>query len=210
MKLYPRSTGSERQSFCQAGASSFSHKLTLEADMNFHEGDSVMHWTHGLGKVVRMETMALSGEKILYYAIQIGDMTVWVPADDMLETRLRIPTDAAEFKRLMDILTHPGESLPVDRFARKKLLLDWLQDGSVEALFRVIRSLSTYRHFHPLNEDDQAFLKRTRRALLGEWSFIMSIPLAEAEHELQHLLVYHSSRIQEEQVEELKAGKQPA
>jgi RNA polymerase-interacting CarD/CdnL/TRCF family regulator len=177
--------------------------------MNFHEGDSVMHWTHGLGTVVRLETKTLSGEKILYYAIQIGDMTVWVPADDMLETRLRIPTGATEFKRLMDILTHPGESLPVDRFARKKLLLEWLKDGCAETLFRVIRSLSTHRHFHPLNEDDQALLKRSRRALLGEWSFIMSIPLAEAEHELQHLLASHSSQIQE-QLEELEASKQPA
>jgi RNA polymerase-interacting CarD/CdnL/TRCF family regulator len=177
--------------------------------MNFHNGDSVMHWTHGLGKIVRLEAMTLSGEKILYYAIQIGDMTVWVPADDMLETRLRPPTDAAEFKRLTDILSHPGEPLPVDRFERKKLLLDWLKDGRAETLFRVIRSLSTYHHFHPLNEDDQAFLKRSRNALLGEWSFTMSIPLKQAEHELQHLLASHSSQI-EEYSGELEAQRQPA
>ena len=165
--------------------------------MNFHEGDSVMHWTHGLGKVVQLEEMTLSGEKILYYAIQIGDMTVWVPEDDKLETRLRLPTRAAEFKRLMGILSRPGEPLPVERFERKKLLLAWLKDGCAKTLFRVIRSLSTYRHFHPLNDDDQALLKRSRHALLGEWSFIMSIPLAQAEHELQHLLASHSSQIQE-------------
>ena len=165
--------------------------------MNFHDGDSVMHWTHGLGKVVQLEEMTLSGEKILYYAIQIADMTVWVPADDKLETRLRLPTRAAEFKKLMGVLSGAGEPLPVDRFERKKLLLEWLKDGCAETLFRVIRSLSTYRHFHPLNEDDQAFLKRSRHALLGEWSFIMSITLAQAEHELQHLLASHSSQIQE-------------
>ena|SRR5687768_11901272 len=174
--------------------------------MNFHEGESVMHWTHGLGKVVRLETMTLSGENTLYYAVQIGDMTVWVPADDLLETRLRIPTDAAEFKRLMDILTDSGESLPVDRFERKKLLLEWLKDGCAETLFRVIRSLSTYGHFHQLNEDDRAFLKRSRYALLGEWSLIMSVSPAEAEYELQHLLASHSSRIQEHP-EELTAER---
>jgi len=174
--------------------------------MNFHEGDSVMHWTHGLGEVVQLEEMTLSGDKILYYAIQIGDMTVWVPADDKLETRLRLPTHAAEFKGLMGILSGAGEPLPVDRFQRKKLLLEWLKDGCAETLFRVIRSLSTYRHFHPLNEDDQALLKRSRHALLGEWSFIMSIPLAQAEHELQHLLASHSSQIQEHP-EELAAER---
>lgn len=164
--------------------------------MDFHEGDSVMHWMHGLGKVVRLEAMALSGEETLYYVIQIGDMTVWVPADDKLESRLRPPTRAAEFKKLMGILSRPGEPLPVDRFERKKMLLAWLKDGSAEALFRVIRSLSTHRHSHPLNEDDQTLLKRSRHALLEEWSFTMSIPLAQAEHELQHLLA-SSSQIHE-------------
>lgn len=175
--------------------------------MNFHNGDSVMHWTHGLGKVVRLEVMTLSGGEILYYAIQIDDMTIWVPADDRLETRLRFPTVAAEFRRLMDILSHPGEPLPANSYERKKLLLEWLLDGRAETLFRVIRSLATYRHFHPLNEGDQALLKRSRNALLGEWSFTLSITLAQAEHELQHLLASHSSRI-EQHSEELELEKQ--
>ena len=118
--------------------------------MNIHEGDAVMHWTHGLGKVVQLEERTLSGEALQYYAIQIGDMTVWVPADDMLETRLRLPTHTAEFKRLMGILSHPGEALPVDRRERKTLLMEWLKDGRTESLFRVIRSLATYRQHHNL------------------------------------------------------------
>jgi RNA polymerase-interacting CarD/CdnL/TRCF family regulator len=174
-----------------------------EAHMKFHQGDSVMHWTHGLGRVVQLEERVLSGEKILYYAIEIGDMTVWVPADDMLETRLRFPTKAAEFKKLMGILSGPGEPLPVDRLERKRLVLERLKDGSTESLLRVIRSLSTHRHLHPLNDNDQALLKRSRNMLLGEWSLAMSIPLEQAEHELQHMLASHSSRI-EEQPQELE------
>lgn len=156
--------------------------------MKIQEGDTVMHWTHGLGKVVRLEERALSGEVILYYAIQIGEMTVWVPADDMLETRLRLPTDAAEFKSLMGILSEPGEPLPENRRERKTLLVEWLKDGHTESRFRVIRSLVTYRQDHPLNADEQALLKRTKNALLAEWSCSMSIPVPQAEHELHHLL----------------------
>lgn len=177
--------------------------------MNFHNGDSVMHWTHGLGTILRLEAMTLSGENTLYYAIQIGSLTVWVPADELLESRLRLPTDAAEFEKLTQILSHPGERLPAERFERKKLLLKWLENGRSESLFRVIRSLVTYRGFHTLNDEDQAILKRTRHALLGEWSFSMSIPLAQAEHDLQHLLASPSSRIQE-YPEEIEAEKQPA
>ena len=165
--------------------------------MNFNKGDSVMHWTHGLGEIVQLEERTLAGEKILYYAIQIGDMTIWVPADDMVETRLRLPTNANEFKRLMGILSGAGERLPSDRLERKRLLLEWLKDGRTESLFRVIRSLSTHRYLHPLNGNDEALLKRSRKVLLGEWCFSMSIPLAQAENELQHLLVSYSSQIRE-------------
>ena len=160
--------------------------------MNIQEGDTVMHWTHGLGKVVRLEERALSGEIILYYAIQIGDMTVWVPADEMLEARLRFPTQAAEFKRLMDTLSQPGEPLPENRRERKALLVEWLKDGRAESRVRVIRSLVTYRQIHPLNADEQALLKRSKNVLLAEWSCAMTIPLAQAETELHHLLRVHT------------------
>ena len=156
--------------------------------MKIHEGDSVMHWTHGLGKVVRLEERALSGQAIMYYAIQIGDMTVWVPADDMLETRLRLPTRAADFKKMLGILSTPGDPLPIDRRERKTLLMEWLKDGLTVSLFRVIRSLATYRLDHSLNLDEQAILKRSQHALIGEWSCALSIPAAQAEIELYRLL----------------------
>lgn len=175
--------------------------------MNFHEGDSVMHWVHGLGTVVRLEAMTFAEEQILYYTVQIGGMTIWVPADDMLETRLRHPTPKAEFRGLMGILSQPGEPLPVDRFERKRLLLKWLRDGCCESLFRVIGSLSGYRHFHPLNDDDQELMKRTKKVLLGEWSFAMSMDPAQAELQLHRLLTSHSSR-ESEDTPELEAERQ--
>lgn len=156
--------------------------------MKIHEGDSVMHWTHGLGKVVQLEERVLSGQAMMYYAIQIGDMMVWVPADEMLETRLRLPTRTAEFKKLVDTLSEPGEPLPDERRERKTLLTEWLKDGRTESLFRVIRSLVTYRQDHSLNLDEQTLLKRSKTTLVGEWSYAMSITLAQAEHELYRLI----------------------
>jgi RNA polymerase-interacting CarD/CdnL/TRCF family regulator len=160
----------------------------MELLMNIHEGDAVMHWTHGLGKVVQLEERALSGQIVLYYAIQIGDMTVWVPADELLESRLRLPTRAAEFKRLMGTLSQPGEPLPDDRRERKTLLTEWLKDGRTQSFFRVVRSLATYRQEHSLNLDEQTLLKRSKHALLAEWSYAMSVSPAQAENDLHRLL----------------------
>jgi len=156
--------------------------------MEFHDGDPVMHWTYGLGTVMRLEERNLSGSNMLYYAVQIGDMTVWVPADHELKNRLRSPTLKAKFMRLLKILSDPSETLPIDRQERRLLLLDWLKNGRAESLCRVIRDLSAFRDAHQLNETDQALLKRSQHALLGEWGFAFSLTPAQAEIKLNRLL----------------------
>jgi len=156
--------------------------------MDFHEGDFVMHWIYGLGKVIQLEERNITGENALYYAVQIGGITVWVPADEELENRLRAPTLEAKFIHLLTILSGPSETLPIDRQERKLLLLEWLKDGRAESLCRVIRSLATYRNLHPLNVSDQALLKRSQDALLGEWGFALSVTPLQAGIELNRLL----------------------
>jgi RNA polymerase-interacting CarD/CdnL/TRCF family regulator len=115
-------------------------------------------------------------------------MTVWVPADDRLETRLRPPTRGKEFQRLLDILTGPADKLPDDRHERKELLTEWLKDGRAESLCRVIRSLTSYRQLRSLNDNDQILMRRAQHALIGEWGHSLSIPIAQAEQELNLLL----------------------
>jgi len=156
--------------------------------MDFHEGDPVMHWTYGLGTIIRLEERNLSGTKALYYAVQIADMVVWVPADDQLKSRLRPPTLKVKFEHLLTILSGPSEVLPIDRQERRLLLLEWLKNGRAESLCRVIRALSSYQSSHPLNETDHALLKRSENALLGEWGLALSVTPVQAEIELHRLL----------------------
>jgi RNA polymerase-interacting CarD/CdnL/TRCF family regulator len=156
--------------------------------MNFHVGDPVVHWTYGLGEIIGLEERVLSGQKTLYYAVKVHDLTVWVPADDNLENRLRPPTTPAGFKQLFAILTSPGEPLPDDRQERKIKLVGQLKDGRAESLCQVIRDLSAYQHVRALNDNDQHLMKRTREALIGEWGFALSILPAQAESELHRLL----------------------
>jgi RNA polymerase-interacting CarD/CdnL/TRCF family regulator len=156
--------------------------------MDFHVGDSVMHWTYGLGQITQLEERAVSGQNTLYFAVQIGDMTVWVPADDKIESRLRPPTQGSRFKRLLTILSSPGEPLPIDRQERKLRMLEMLKDGRAESICRVIRDLTSFRKAKPLNDNDQAVLKRLQTSLLSEWGFALSITPAQAEIELRRLL----------------------
>jgi RNA polymerase-interacting CarD/CdnL/TRCF family regulator len=156
--------------------------------MDFHAGDTVMHWTYGLGTVIRLEKRGLMGREAMYYAVKIGDMTVWVPADAQLKNRLRFPCSKVAFKRLLSLLTLPGDPLPQDRHERKLLLADLLKDGRAESLCRVIRGLTAYKQVRTLNDSDQALLRRVQSSLLAEWGYALSITPAEAQMQMHRLL----------------------
>jgi len=158
--------------------------------MNFHKGDTVMHWTYGIGQIVNLEERALAGAKTIYYVVQVRDMTVWVPADNQVRSRLRSPTSKPRFKRLLATLSAPSEPLPEDRLERKTRLLELLKDCRPESLCQVIRDLSAYQRQQgrPMNDNDQMILKQSRNTLLGEWGFVLSITHAQAETELHRLL----------------------
>jgi RNA polymerase-interacting CarD/CdnL/TRCF family regulator len=156
--------------------------------MNFHEGDPVMHWAHGFGQIVRLEERDISGSKTLYYAVQAGDLTVWVPADSKLKSRLRSPTSQSKFRQLLNILSSPGKPLPDDRTERKDRLTALLKGGSTEGLCHTIRDLFTYQKTKSLNDSDHNLLRQSQKTLLGEWEFVLSVSHAEANMELSRLL----------------------
>jgi len=157
--------------------------------MDFKIGETVIHCRYGLGRIVRLEQQTFSGEKTLYYVVQVRDMTIWVPADAQVISRLRSPTPQAEFPRLFSILNEPGGTLPDDRLERKTYLEEELKDGKVESCCRVVRDLSFFQYRKTLNENDRLVLKQASDSLLGEWEFSLSIPLARAQLKLHSLLI---------------------
>ena len=156
--------------------------------MEFHAGDAVMHWMHGLGTIIRLEKRDVLGKAALYYAVQIGDLTIWVPADESLGQRLRRPTSKARFKQLLAELKTPGEALPSDRHERKLMLVEFLRDGKAESLVRVIRALCAFKKVHSLNDNDRTQLERAESCLASEWGQVLSITPEQAELQLRQLL----------------------
>lgn len=156
--------------------------------MTFQAGDPVVHGVYGLGKVLELDEKELLGKVKQYYVVEIRDMTLWVPVNQSEPGSLRPPTQEGEFIRLFDLLRQQGESLTDDRLERKAQLSERMREGSLESICCVIRDLTHHGRQKKLNENDQAVLQRARNFLLNEWTFVFSIPLQQAEKELDALL----------------------
>lgn len=161
--------------------------------MEFQIGDPVVHCVYGMGKVLDVEERAYNQNTTKYYKIQVTDFTIWVPADENLKTRLRLPASVSGFKKTLSILSAPSEILPKDRRERNTILLERMRDGAVDSLCKVIRDLAFFRREKSWSEYDSALMKRAQKALIGEWTFILSVTPEQVEAELSRLLTLKSN-----------------
>jgi CarD family transcriptional regulator len=162
--------------------------LAEENTMRFHVGDTVVHWSHGMGEVVGVEDREVTGQNQTYYVVKIHELSIWVPNDAHLDKRLRPPTSRDGFEHLFNILRAPAQLLPEDRHQRKLQLHRQLSSGSVEETCRVIRDLTGLEHKKSLNMDDRGVLLRAEASLREEWMHTLRVEPAEVHAALKRLL----------------------
>ncbi len=162
--------------------------------MDFQIGSQVVHWSYGLGEVIDLEEKELSGKKVSYYVVKIGDLTLWVPVDDVGKASLRFVTPAGRFERLFEILSSPGEPLSTDRMERKTQLTARMRAGDLDSICEVLRDLTLFKQTQKMNDQDHAIMKRAEAFLITEWTLSQAISPAAAEEMLKKLLAESLAR----------------
>lgn len=164
-----------------------------EQDSIFQVGDQVIHWVYGIGEIIELDEKVLSGKTNQYYVVKMSNLTLWVPRNRPGSQCLRPPTAVGEFQKLFQILSGPGEPLSTNSYTRKSELSAILQEKTLESICRVIRNLVSYRRNGRINENDNSTLAYARNFLLNEWSVALSVPVEQAELELEKMLKTSSS-----------------
>ena len=157
--------------------------------MRFKVGDSVVHPSHGVGRVVGLEVqnfMAAEGQ--LFYEITTSKSTVWVPVDANPEGGLRRLSSKQELAHCRRLLQKPPTTLEPDHRKRQLELAARLRTGSFQTLCEVVRDLTARGRIKPLNEADSAALRRARTSMLQEWAAAEGITVAEAAAQVDGLL----------------------
>ncbi len=156
--------------------------------MDYGKGEWVVHCTHGLGQVLGIEERTMNNAQAMYYVVKAADLTIWVPMDQNIHSRLRSPSKPAQFRQILATLTEPAETLPDDYRVRNQQLQIRLKEGSAESWCKLLRDLTAYRHGRSWSDHDQALIKSVRKILLAEWSFSLSITAEQADIDLRRLL----------------------
>jgi CarD family transcriptional regulator len=156
--------------------------------MDYEIGDTVVHWTHGLGTVISIDQMDMAGVSQQYYVVDVQQLKLWVPVQEANEGAIRLPTESGHFTELFEILSAPGKPLPDQQYQRKIELRERMQKRTLEGLCQVIRDLTDRSLHHTLNQYDSSVLFRAEEHLLDEWVLSLGVDRSDALEELQGLL----------------------
>ncbi len=152
-------------------------------------GDTVVHPTHGIGFITRLDKIKQGEQSRLCYVIAIHDkVTLWVPVDAAAKRGLRSVVSASRFTDVFGILSSAAQPLSEQARERQLEINERFTQGTLEALCSIIRDLSVRGLRKRLNESDAKMLKRARKLLLDEWVLVMQELHQEAQSQLSALL----------------------
>jgi CarD family transcriptional regulator len=158
-------------------------------DMTFQIGDQVVLPAHGVGQVIRIESMAFQGkEESWYYEIATTKSTVWVAVEGYREAGLRPIAPTTKLKECRALLRGSPARLNPDRHQRRAELAQRLRTGALNDLCEVVRDLTALGRSRPLGEADATLLRRAHDQLCEEWAAAQGLALDEASREIGALL----------------------
>jgi len=156
--------------------------------MNYEIGDTVVHWTHGLGKVIAIDEMHVAGIMQKYYVVEAELLKLWIPIEEGKQCSIRLPTQRVQFMQLIRTLQTPADQLTDNPFKRKIELRGRIQERTLSGLCNLIRDLTERSHRHSLNQNDSAVLFRAEEYLLDEWVLSLGTERESAKAQLDVLL----------------------
>ena len=155
----------------------------------FEKGDWIVHISHGIGQVVRIERKLVRGDKVPCYRIRTEDSVFWIPVGADVSDRVRPIATPRKFKRVVRLLSEPGEKMAKMHKNRRKRIRDHTLDGKLWTTAALIRDLWARKRQKSLNDTEMRALQKLTDRFVKEWSISMDIPQEEAYKKLNEIVM---------------------
>lgn len=152
----------------------------------FKAGDHAFYPSHGVGKIVEIETLEIGGQKldVLIMYFEKERLTIKVPANQIIKTGLRSLISKKEMDGVFDILKSGVKKMKGMWSRRAQEYEEKINSGNIVLLAEVLRDLT-----RDIEDGDRSYSERiiyetaiNRLAL--EYSVIEGIPFAEAQEKI--------------------------
>ena len=142
----------------------------MKLTMSFKVGETVVYPHHGAAKIVEVADKTLRGETKTYLQLKVaqGELTIWVPADNVEMVGVRDVIDKKGVEQVFGVLRAEFIEEPTNWSRRYKANLEKLASGDVVKVSEVVRDLWRRDQDRGLSAGEKRMLVKARQILVSE------------------------------------------
>ena len=158
--------------------------------MKFEVGETVVYPHHGAAKIVEVADKTIRGEKKKYLQLKVaqGDLTIWVPAENVDMVGVRDVIDKKGVQVVYGVLRAEFTEEPTNWSRRYKANLEKLASGDVVKVSEVVRDLWRRDQDRGLSAGEKRMLAKSRQILVSELALAHKSDEEKASAELDKVL----------------------
>ena len=143
----------------------------------FQIGENIIYPMQGAGTIKAVEEKEISGQKQLYYVIEmaISNMQITIPKDKILSSNIRPVTDIVELNHIIQVFQHEQSEEVLPWKQRYTLNTTKVTTGSMQDCAEVVRDLSRLKKEKALNTSEKEMLDHAQKFLRSELKLIKGI-----------------------------------
>ena len=158
--------------------------------MKFEVGETVVYPHHGAAQIIEVADKAIRGETKLYLQLKVaqGELTIWVPADNVEMVGVRDVIDKKGVQAVYAILKAEFTEEPTNWSRRYKANLEKLASGDVAKVSEVVRDLWRRDQDRGLSAGEKRMLAKARQILISELALANKTDEEKASAKLDEVL----------------------
>ncbi|MEY4390612.1 MAG: hypothetical protein RLZZ400_355 [Actinomycetota bacterium] len=158
--------------------------------MKFVVGETVVYPHHGAAKIIEVGERTLRGETKTYLQLKVaqGELTIWVPADNVEMVGVRDVIDKKGVEKVFSVLRAEFTEEPTNWSRRYKANLEKLASGDVVKVSEVVRDLWRRDQDRGLSAGEKRMLVKARQILVSELALARKVDEEKASATLDEVL----------------------
>ncbi len=140
--------------------------------LRFRVDDWVVHYSHGVGKVVDIVEKNLEGEDVKFFKIQATNIEYWLPVNLANADHIEPIRSEKDFDKAMDVIKQIPTPMTLPHNQTKRQIYERWLDGSLSSRASLMRDLQGRDHLKVLNYDEKELLAKIEEFFIHEWTII--------------------------------------
>lgn len=159
-------------------------------NINFSVGDNVVYPTHGVGRVVSIDSKEMFGQTQTFYTIQIieSGMKIMIPRNDVEYIGLRSIISSEEADKVIGMLKQKDISIDNRTWNRRyHEYMEKIKTGTIYEIVETVKMLTLIKTNRDLSFGERIMLHTARLRLVDELSIASGKEKVEISNEISNI-----------------------